>query len=405
VLALGFPGVRPVEHDARRDTYLTSDIAAIPLFWVIPLALYLLTFILAFARRPPLPHRWMVRAFPMASVVQALLMNISAATVPLFVPLHLATFFIAAMVCHVEFVQRRPNQKHLTAFYLAVSCGGVLGGVFNGLVAPVVFDRIAEYPLALVLACLALPKGVSAHGAEAGRARRPSRDWLIPLAPGIALWGILTISQRRSDSAQDDRIVLAAFGLAAFACYAFRDGPRRLALGIGAVLLAGGTYTAYHGRLLFQHRSYFGVVRVTYVPSGSCHRLIHGQTKHREQSLDPARRDEPLTYYYRMGPIGQVFATFGERFARSDIAIVGLGAGTLAAYAQAGQRRTFYEIDPIIARIARDGRYLTFLRDCRAASTDVVLGDARLRLRDAPERGYGLIVLDAFSSDAIPTPC
>ncbi|MGO8903300.1 MAG: spermidine synthase [Isosphaeraceae bacterium] len=379
--------------------YLTTDIAAMPLLWVIPLSLYLLTFILTFARRPILPHSWMVRALPMAAVVLALFLNISPVAQPISLPLHLVVFFLAAMVCHGELVQHRPPQGHLTAFYLAMSCGGVLGGLFNALIAPLVFDRIAEYPLALVLACLALPK------AQTDSSERWSRslDWLLPLCLGILTWGLVTVLQPRSGSPQDDLHAKLAFGLAGLVCYAFKDRPVRFGLGLGAVLLVAGTYTSSYGRVLYQHRSYFGVLRVAYVASGNFNRLIHGHTLHGQQSLDPERRLEPLTYYHRTGPIGQVFEVLRTRDPGSDVALVGLGAGSLACYAEPGQRMTFFEIDPVVAKIARDRRYFTFLDDSRAASIAVVLGDARLRLNDAPDHAYGLIVLDAFSSDAIPT--
>jgi hypothetical protein len=379
--------------------YLTTDIAAIPLLWVIPLALYLLTFILTFARRPIIPHSWMVRALPMAVVLLALAMSVSSVTQPIFIPLHLVTFFLAAMACHGELVRLRPPRERLTAFYLAMSCGGALGGFFNALVAPIVFNRVAEYPLALVLACLALPKTRS----NSDPAWHRLLDWSLPAILGALAWGLIALLQPRPESPQDDLGIKFVIGLAVFACYTFKDRPVRFALGLGAVLLAGGTYTSNFGRGLYQHRDYFGVLRVTYIASGNYHRLIHGHTVHGQQGLDPERRHEPLTYFHRTGPIGQVFDVIDARIARSNVAIIGLGAGTLACYAQPGQRWTFYEIDPIVAMIARNPRYFTFLAESRAASTQVVLGDARLKLRDSPEHGYGLIVLDAFSSDAIPT--
>ncbi len=379
--------------------YMTTDIAAVPLLWVIPLALYLLTFILTFARRPVLPHSWMIKALPMAAVVLALAMSLSSMIQPIFIPLHLATFFLAAMVCHGELVRQRPPHEHLTAFYLALSGGGVLGGLFNALIAPVAFDRIAEYPLALVLACLVLPRTRSDSGERWNRCL----DVILPVALWALVWGLVTAQYPRSESGQDDLGVKLAFGLAGLICFSFKERPVRFALAIAAVLVVGGTTTRNDGRVLYQRRNYFGVLRVTHVAEGNYHRLIHGHTLHGQQALDPERRGEPLTYYSRTGPIGQLFENLHTRIAQSDIAIVGLGAGTLACYAQPGQRWTFYEIDPVVATIASDRRYLSFLEESRAASTAVILGDARLRLGDAPERVYQLIVLDAFSSDAIPT--
>ena len=195
-------------------------------------------------------------------------------------------FFLAAMVCHGELVQCRPPQEHLTAFYLAMSCGGVLGGLFNALIAPLVFDRIAEYPLALVLACLALPKAADSMSSE--RWSR-SLDWVLPLCLGALTWVLVTGLQPRSGSTQDDLPAKFAFGLAGLICYAFKDRPVRFGLALGAVLLVAGTYTSSYGRVLYQHRNYFGVLRVTYDASGNLNRLIHGHTLHGQQSLDPDR--------------------------------------------------------------------------------------------------------------------
>ncbi|MEJ7640038.1 MAG: fused MFS/spermidine synthase [Singulisphaera sp.] len=378
-------------------TYLTTDIAAIPLLWVIPLAIYLLTFILVFARRPPLPHPWMVRVLPMAIVLLVLIFSLRTQQL-IFIPIHLLAFFMVALVCHGELARLRPSARHLTGFYLAMSLGGVLGGIFNALVAPILFDRVAEYPLALVLACLALPRVVKSG-------RRPwdrALDFAVPLAVGVLLAGVVPSLTHRPGSQPDTLVPKLGGGVASFLCYTFKDRPVRFALGVGAVLLAFQVNPSHHGRILLQERNFFGVLRVAHDLPTHSHVLIHGNTLHGQQGLDPGLRREPMTYYHRTGPIGQVFEAFGARPARPDVAVVGLGAGSLACYAAPGQGWTFYEIDPAVVRIARDPRFFTYLKDCRARSRDVVVGDARLRLRDAPDGGYGLIVLDAFSSDAIP---
>jgi spermidine synthase len=377
-------------------TYISTDLAAVPLLWVVPLALYLLTFILVFARRQVVPHALVLHALPIAVVMLALVICLKT-TQAAFIPVHLVAFFVVAMACHGELVKLRPSTGHLTAFYLAISVGGVLGGILNALVAPVVFNWVAEYPLALALACLVLP----------GRApTRGTRDRLLDLAFPAALglltaWAVNRFVPSREYEAGGLGFKLA-FGLAVFLCYIFKDRPVRFAFGVGAVLLASQISDNIHGRVLYQERNFFGVLRVSRDGEENYHRLIHGNTVHGQQSLDPRRRREPLTYYHRTGPIGQVFAAIAKKLARSDVAVVGLGAGSLACYAESDQRWTFFEIDPAVLRIARDPNFFTYLADCRATSCDVVLGDARLRLRDAPDSGYGLIVLDAFSSDAIP---
>jgi SAM-dependent methyltransferase len=197
-------------------------------------------------------------------------------------------------------------------------------------------------------------------------------------------------------------LVVPASGLAVYVAATHRRRPARFALGVGAVLLAGGLSEGIEGRVLLRERNFFGVVRVTDVPEGSFHRLWHGRTLHGQQSFAPGREREPLTYFSRSGPVGQVFEAFHAGEARRRVGVLGLGTGSLATYAEPGERWTYYEIDPAVVRIAADPRYFTYLRDCRADSLDVVRGDARVRLREAPEGGFGLLIFDAFSSDSIP---
>jgi hypothetical protein len=379
-------------------TYITTDIAPVPLLWVIPLALYLLSFILVFARRPLLPPTWAARALPMAVLGTAFTFFFEA--VPkVGLPLHLLTFFLAALVCHGELARDRPPPRYLTGFYLCISVGGVLGGLANALVAPLVFDRIAEYPLALVLLCLLRPAG---RPADSGGWRSRCLDVGLPLALGGAVAAGLVLGLPAAGlKPVPVTITLASLPLL-LACYAFKDRPLRFALGVAVLLLTAGLSGRLYDPVLYRERTFFGALRVTHDLEGNCHQFAHGSTLHGKQSLDPERRREPLTYYYRTGPVGRVFKAFQRSPASPSVAVVGLGAGSLACYAKADEEWTFFEIDPAVERIARDPRFFTFLQDCRAGDLDVLLGDARLRLQEAPARHYGLIVLDAFSSDSIP---
>jgi len=379
-------------------TALTTDLAPLPLLWVVPLSLYLLSFVVVFARQPLLPHALMVRALPLA--VMALVPVLAAGLVqPFLIPLHLLTFFGAAMVCHGELARLRPSARDLTAFYLAIAVGGMLGGGFNALVAPLVFDRVAEYPLGVFLACLCLP------GATGGR----GREALIPLVIGVLTVALVRDVGGLAESMLGALAVTIASDLFVLVAATARRRPLRFALGVGAVLLAGGLAEGVDGRVLYRDRTFFGVLRVTEAGTGDerLHRLFQGSTLHGQQFVAPGRRREPLTYYHRSGPIGQVFEFIHARPQRQGtrlrVAVVGLGAGSLAAYALPRERWTFYEVDPAVVRIARDPRAFTFLRDSRADSTDVDVGDARLRLAAAADQAADLIVLDAFSSDAIPT--
>ena len=376
--------------------YLTTDVAAVPLLWVIPLALYLLTFVLVFARAPILRHEWMVRVQPILVLMVVVAMFWGMRNpVSLFFPLHLGAFFLTTMVCHGELAKRRPSVRHLTEFYLWISVGGVLGGIFNVLVAPHVFNTVLEYPLALALACALRPKLLP------DTPRRKRLDLLLPALFGAAFvglaWAALSLSRGEAS-----KPVIAALGVvAAVVCLSFSMRPLRFGLGVAAVLLTAIPIEARQGGNIHVARTFFGVHKVGHDAPGRYHKLMHGTTVHGGQSLDPARRLEPLTYYTKDGPLGQVFAGLRRSPGPRRVAVVGLGAGAISCYGVPGERWTYYEIDPEVERIARDPRLFTYLRDC-PPHVNVVLGDARLSLTRAPAGEFDLIVVDAFSSDAIP---
>ena len=422
-------------------TYLTTDIAVVPLLWVIPLALYLLTFILVFARRTVLSHRWMLRLLPIAAVVM-LLVLLSEATEPvwLVVCLHLAVFFIATMACHGELARDRPDTSHLTEYYLLMSIGGMLGGVFNAFVAPTLFTSIAEYPVALVAACVLVPSYHAYFDVEpgAGSARMIPRvralfarvvprsvadhwphiaDILYPVLLGVATIAVVLRTNGIVDPHDKTRLIFTA-GLPAVVCFMLSGRPVRFGLAVGAVLFAGHFDTVTRGMVMEAHRSFFGVHRITRAdralgagePDIAVNQLFHGTTLHGMQFLDewqkPALASQPLTYYHRNGPIGQLFTAFREddpeRLKR--VGIVGLGAGGLLAYGAAGDRFSVYELDPLVEKIATNARFFTFYKSAleRNVNVDITLGDARLKLAEIGDGTFDLLILDAFSSDSIP---
>ena len=386
-------------------SYLSTDIASVPLLWVIPLAIYLLTFVLVFARRPLLPHGLMLLIEPylLIPVVLLFFAGLQAGLWQVFI-LHLLAFFCIAMVCHGELMRARPPAAQLTEFYLWMSVGGVLGGVFNALVAPVVFKSVIEYPLIIVVACLLRPD-LSLPGQKWYRQER-YRRWLdvaLPLGLLALLAGLSRVFEG-GPQPQERLVLLVVACLAGVICYSFRQRPRRFALGLGVALLAGLWFAPDRGQqVLFTERNFFGVLRVKQTEKGASryHVLTHGSTFHGAQCLDPARRRDPLLYFHRAGPLGQIFASFASANPWREVSIIGLGTGSMAAYAKPGQHFTFYEIDPAVEQVARDERYFTYLADCRG-KVDVVLGDARLSLQAAPAAHYDMFILDAFSSDAIP---
>jgi hypothetical protein len=415
-------------------TFVTTDLAAIPLLWTIPLGLYLVTFILAFARSTERLIAAATVCLPLLVLLLALVL--SAGFIQLFwIPLHWIAFFSGALVCHGQLAASRPAARYATTFYLAIAIGGVLGGIFNSLLAPVIFDRIVEYPLAVILGCLVSP-GLANPGRDVRigafdrliaavatlngdssrrfRALSAIRELLESrlsdlIIPGgvFALTGMLVLSGR-----QVIDTVLGALGVmtvAGFVLYAYTTSlrrPVRFALVAAAIILSCGLAESPGGRLIYHSRSFFGTLKVLDDTGANVHRLLHGNTLHGQQCLNSECRDEPSTYYSRSGPIGQVFTALKPKLSEEGtrVAIVGLGAGSMACYAQAGQQWTFYEIDPSVMRIALDPRYFTFLSDCqdRGVGLELPLGDARIKLRAAPEGAYRLIVLDAFSSDAVP---
>jgi len=374
-------------------TYLATDVASIPLLWIVPLALYLLTFVMVFARKVViLRHSFAVWLQPpfllILAVAMALMMQRS---VTALAPTHLAAFFLTALVCHGELAKDRPSVAHLTEFYLWLSVGGVLGGVFNVIVAPQIFDSLLEYPIAIILAAALRPMLAP---------RRPADrvlDVVLPAALCIAIMMLMRLGF--PPESWGARAPVWVFGGYALVVLTFQRHPIRFALGIAALFVGAALGRGTDQTLLFRGRSFFGVYRVTAYPKH--HALQHGTTTHGGQSVYPEFAREPLTYYHKDGPLGQAFASLMRGNPDRHVAIVGLGTGTIACYGRPNETWTFYEIDPLIERIAFNPRYFTYIRDCPPAKR-ILLGDARLSLAKAPDSSYDLIILDAFSSDAIP---
>ena len=422
-------------------THITTDLAPVPLLWIIPLALYLLTFVLVFASKPPIPHTLMVRLFPFLVVVVGVFtarQGMGQLNMPLIpdtglIPLHLLTFFVAAMVCHGRLAASRPAARHLTEYYLWISVGGVLGGLFNAIIAPAVFNTLFEYPLMMVLACLALGRrttdqagspskeGAGAMGVPPAPEVRANRlgggglfqriawsrdrylDLALPAAVGLVTSGLLFGWYKVVTLPHPVMFVLLTALVPMVLCLGLRKRPFRFALGVAA-LLAGSAHFDNPGSStrVYVGRNFFGVKRVIEFPSDNVRCFLHGSITHGAQFTDAARSRQALTYFHERGPIGDVFRAFDGENSKSRIAVLGLGVGSLAAYVKPGQHMTFYEIDPEVEEVARNPALFTFLSQCRG-SCDVVLGDGRLTLARAPDKSYGMIFLDAFSSDAVPT--
>jgi len=290
--------------------FITTNVAAVPLLWVLPLALYLLTFVIVFSRKEWLPHRLLVRIMPATVVLLSvfIFMKIRGADWAL-IPVHLFLFFITAMVCHGQLVRRRPETRYLTEFYLWMSIGGVLGGVFNAIIAPLFFTRVVEYPFVLVLACFLIPRTI----AKPDDPLNQKLNFLLPLA--VAGLSAIILTLFKTTNLQNDLARFAVlFAPLALICLSFKNRPVRFALSFAIVLVSIGIFADLKtGSTLFSTRNFFGVKRILMDEQGDIRKLAHGTTLHGAQFIDAPRRRIPLTYYHHTGPIGDVFSTINPK--------------------------------------------------------------------------------------------
>jgi hypothetical protein len=385
--------------------HVSTDVAAAPLLWVLPLSLYLLTWVLVFQSRQLLPHRWMLLAQPLAIAgVVGLLAVGGEQNLLLTLGGHLLCFFVIAMACHGELARTRPPAKYLTGFYVALSFGGMVGGLFAGLIAPFAFSWIAEYPILLALAALCRPPG--------GDARLPRWSrWYWPFLAVLAvvLIGLSYSTGKTAAWLEDHRVwVAGAVGvLAASLALALNASRWKIFATVVVALVLIRLYPADEGRV-DTVRSFFGVHKIVVTPRGQYHVLMHGTTIHgaekfqNDDGTPVTGRPEPITYYHKDGGIGQAIAAIRERKgAPLRVAVIGVGSGTLACASEPGETWKFFEIDQTMVDTARDPKYFTYIQSC-APDLKPVIGDARLTFAKEPDGVYDLIIVDAYSSDAIP---
>jgi hypothetical protein len=369
--------------------HITTDVASAPFLWVPPLAIYLLTFVIAFQDPPPIPP-WLVL------ILQPLAAGACLAVLPIktreWLPLlavHLVSLFLTALMCHQALASRRPEPRRLTEFYLCMSLGGVLGGAFNAFLAPVIFDSVWEYPLVLVLAGLARPWTPGPFG---------WRNWTV-LAAGVIVALILATPHEMGWKVQ-----VPLFALVVAAAFALRSrAPAFTAL--LAVLAIGAEVAESRYNVLESHRSFFGVVQIGQLSSpglGEVRFMVHGSTLHGAQAQDPAFRCQPLTYYAPEGPIGQVMARLQARSPALSYGAVGMGTATITSYVRRADAMQVFEIDPLVVRLAGDPGRFSYWHGCAQGPVGVTLGDARLSLGHVQDHRFDLLLVDAFSSDSIP---
>jgi hypothetical protein len=382
-------------------TYLTTDIASTPFLWVLPLSLYLLTFIFAFSAKPPLDKFYIL-------VLQAALAIATAygfgRSFPILLQLliPLLSFFFTAYMCHTALAERRPHPSRLTEFYLLVSVGGVVGGGFNAFLAPAIFNTIAEYPLVLVLACLARPWNW-------GRLNRT--EWLLLIAAVAPAAFVVALTQLFS-------LLPAGLQGIAFApwlkyllivpvVFTFLLRGRGLIFtGLVALILITSLLMGGRPMVIAQDRSFFGVLRLSHTPipgfSQEARVLAHGTTLHGVQFTEPELACTPRVYYGPNTAIGQVFAKSRLTHPNLTVGAVGMGVGSVAGFNQAGDVTRFFEIDQHVVDMATDPKNLSYINGCAKGKVDWVVGDARLKMVDEPKDKYDILLVDAFSSDAVP---
>ncbi|MCQ8103952.1 fused MFS/spermidine synthase [Methylomonas sp. SURF-2] len=379
--------------------YISTDIAAVPLLWILPLTLYLLSFILVFSKWADRIHPGMLALQPAVLLIFIAYSFINPALLPYWLDLilHCLAFFLAIMVCHGELAKLRPHTQHLTRFYLVMSFAGMLGGLFNTFVAPFAFNAVYEYPIMIVAALFLRP------GFFKGR------WYLQAIFPGLLLLAGLALYLSNDALFDYLDIIGGALILLAGLTYSVRQGPLGLGSLTAVILIFSLGLHSLASSTLYQERTFFGVLSVRDTVIGDenqrpekVRELYHGTTKHGAQRLTAANLTTPLTYYSRPGPIGQLFAEFDAENQHWNIGAVGLGAGALACYAKPQQHWRFYEIDPLIVDVAKDPKWFHYLERCKP-DADMIIGDARLSLQKEPDQGFDLLIMDAFSSDAVPT--
>ena len=379
--------------------HILLNLASVPFLWIIPLAVYLITFMVAFGRRIHISYTLISRVAP---IVLLLLFPFVAATHGVeakymwyLVGAHITILLTGALLCHSALAARRPVPQHLTEFYFWIALGGALGGAFTAVLAPFVFRTVVEYPL-LVAVIAFFRESRDPDTKIAGS------DLILPAGLGFLVVGASKLLQWASvDLTTDLKTTLAVDAVIILIAFLFRRRAFRFAMTMAVLVL---TYRAvlpqfYGGtQFIYLARDFFGVKGVKFDVATNSRRLLHGDTLHGLESLDPALIGHPLSYYDPTGPVGDVMTMLSER-PDQRIGVVGLGTGSMAGWTAPHRHITFFDIDPQIYDIAHN--FFTFLARC-GQNCDAVLGDGRLSIEKTPDETFDLLMLDAFNSDSIP---
>lgn len=402
-------------------SHITTDIAAMPMLWTIPLAIYLLSWTFSFADYAPWLHRMVEKYTPLSVIAVAFVWSAGfLEPIRWLLLVHMVALLMICWSLHRRLYESRPDASRLTSFYISIALGGALGGIFNALIAPQVFSGFAEYPLALVLSLLFLPN-IPSFGDSNRSGSLLARVWQQLVIVSLVVISTATLSKYANLSIRWSEWSMegvssclgwtkeqvekwAEFALPLVPAFLLLGRPKLQALGTCTALIVG-IMINHSSNVLLQERSFFGVLTIReYSQNGGMHSLIHGGILHGEQWIgSEGDRLEARSYYHKEGPLGDVMDIMARTKDGFTTAAIGLGTGSVAAYGQANRPIIFFEIDANVEAIARNRYYFTYVSDSvdRGCPLDVRIGDARVTMARS-EDVFDLILIDAFSSDAIP---
>jgi spermidine synthase len=385
--------------------YIGTDITSVPLLWVIPLALYLLSFILVFSSLNDRLHPWVSFCQPWI-VVPFLIYFFSdekLANYSLEVILHLGIFFVCIMVCHGELAKRRPHPSYLTQYYLIMSLGGMLGGIINNFIVPFVFNDLYEYPLMIIATLLLNNFNHKQYAAVPPKAYK---------AALLAYLGFFLVILSKNYQHIGNDLVLALIIIAVVSnYYIFHKNLLYLFLYSSLIVSCTTSFKPSDEQTVLQSRNFYGVLSVTQtlLPTTNgleqdiLHSMYSGSTQHGAQIITNNNQCTPISYYGKQGPIGQLFHAYKQHNDHWQVGIIGLGSGALGAYGKPNQHWRFYELNPAVIDMATTTEFFSYLSECMSQYT-IHAGDARLTLSQQQlPQPFDLLVIDAFTSDSIPT--
>ncbi len=390
-------------------TYLSLEIAPIPLLWVLPLAAYLATFVVAFRGGGTEMPWWVSRIARLLGVVLVVLTLVHANSwLLLQALLHLGFFVLAALVAHGRLAKLAPAADHLTEFYVWTAVGGALGTFLTSVVATHLFPDLWEYPIAIAAGCAVTAPGLSPSDAKtsdpADVDRTPTRRDAVWAGIVLALGAVLVLGGSLLGVGDQPYAVVLVFGPLAVVAYSTSMRPTRYGLALAAMVLVGTLYSEQGATLLDRRRGFFGILRVVEDRTHAFRYLLHGSTLHGSQAIAERERCEPVSYYTRTGPLGRILSARRESAGGGDAALVGLGTGALGCYAAPGEHWRFFEINQDVVDVAESPELFTFLHNARASGADVTVevADGRLGVAALPPGSSALVILDAFNSDSVP---